>query len=240
MTHAWNTIYPNAGQAQPGRTAAWPVAAWRRATLLPAALLSVLLLASGCAIKPTSYYTLTTAPLAIAPAVAVTGATASAADAIFIELAPVAVPERLARPQMVLTRPGGQSAKVELLEQHRWIASFELELRDALASGIAVRAGAIDVTRGGAPSLLPVWRIAVQLRQFEAIEAERVDAAFSWTARRSDADQDSACRWAGSVQVGSGIDALAQGAQQLTDQTAQAIARHLAALSLDPAAACGQ
>lgn len=131
---------------------------------------------------------------------------------------------------MVVTQPGGRSAEVELLEQHRWTSSFENELRDALASGIASRIGAIDVTKGGRQPGQPAWRIAVQLRQFDAVENTRVDAALSWTLRRSDADRSAACQWSGSENVGNGIGALAQGAQRVTDQAANAIARHLMAV----------
>ena len=185
-------------------------------------LLAAVVLASGCASQPNRYYTLATPP-----GVSASTALASEAAPVFIELAPVAVPERLARPQMVVTPAGSGSAAVQLLEQHRWTSSLENELRDALASGIASRLGAIDVSRGGRPQHQPAWRIAVQLRQFDAVENTRVDAAFSWTLRRSDADRSADCQWSGSEAVGNGIDELAQGAQRVTDQAASAIARHL-------------
>jgi uncharacterized lipoprotein YmbA len=73
----------------------------------------------------------------------------------------------------------------------------------------------------------------VQLRQFDAVENTRVDAAFSWTLRRSDADRSSSCQWSWSEAVGGGIDALAQGAQRVTDQAANAITRHLMAAQAD-------
>lgn len=196
--------------------------------LNPGLLLAAVMLATGCASQPNRYYTLTTPP-----AVNADKASAGASSALFIELAPIAVPERLARPQMVVTPAGGASAAVELREQHRWTSSLEHELRDALASGIATRLGAIDVSRGGPPQSQPAWRIAVQLRQFDAVENTRVDAAFSWTLRRSDAPRSSSCQWSGSEAVGNGIDALAQGAQRVTDQAADAMARHLTALQVD-------
>jgi uncharacterized lipoprotein YmbA len=148
------------------------------------------------------------------------------------------MPDRLARPQMLVSQAGGGSAEVKLLEKHRWTSSFENELRDALASGIASRLGAIDVTRGGRQPSQPAWRIAVQLTQFDAVENSRVDAALSWTVRRADADRNAACTWSGSLAVGAGIDALAQGAQRATAAAAEAMARHIAALQADPAAGC--
>ena len=189
---------------------------------------------TGCASQPDRYYTLA-APVG-------TAAMATAASTpLFIELAPLALPERLARPQMVVNQPGGASAEVKVLEKHRWTSSFENELRDALAGGIATRLGAIDVSRGGRQPSQPAWRIAVQVKQFDTVENSRVDAAFSWTVRRADAERSAVCWWSGSETVASGgIDALAQGAQRVTASAAQAMARHVAALQADPAAACPQ
>lgn len=189
---------------------------------------------AGCASKPDRYYTLA-APSAGIAASAVPPP--GGATPVFIELAPVAVPERLARPQMVVQKNGG-TAEVQLLEQHRWSSSFENELRDALASGIAARLGAIDVTKGGRHPSQPAWRIAVQLRQFDAIEDTRVDAAFSWTVRRADSDLSANCQWSTTEPVGAGIDALAQGAQRVTARAAEAVARHVAALQVRPGVPC--
>ena len=192
---------------------------------------------TGCASQPDRYYTLA-ATGAGAPAAASQAPQAGSAAPVFIELAPVAVPERLARPQLVVQKRGG-TAEVQLLEQHRWSSSFENELRDALASGIAARLGAIDVTKGGRQPSQPAWRIAVQLRQFDAVEDTRVDAAFSWTVRRSDSDLSASCQWSISEPVGAaGIDALAQGAQRVTARAAEVIARHVAALQVAPTAGC--
>ena len=190
------------------------------------ALVSVVLLA-GCASTPDTYYTLAARAdtAIIAPAPVLDGAP------IFIELAPVAVPERLARPQMVIRKAGARSAEVELLEQHRWASSFDSELRDALSSGIAARLGAIDATKGARQPGQPAWRIAVQLRHFDAVENAHVDAAFSWTVRRSDGARSAACQWSSREPVVAGIAALAQGAQRVTSSAAQAIARHVAALN---------
>jgi hypothetical protein len=46
------------------------------------------------------------------------------------------------------------------------------------------------------------------------------------------------CQWSASEPVGGGIEALAQGAQRVSAKAAEAIARHVAALQADPAAAC--
>lgn len=196
------------------------------------ALVAVL---AGCASKPDNYYTLAS-PVSAADAAP---STLGGAAPLYIELAPVAVPERFARPQMVVRQPNG-SVQVEVLEQHRWASSFENELRDALSSGISARLGALDVTKGGRQTSQPVWRVAVQLRQLDAVDGGRVDASFSWTLRRSDEARTVVCQMNFGEAVGSGMDAVAQGAQRVTATAAAAMARSVAAARANPAAtACG-
>ena len=194
------------------------------------AVCAAAVLVAGCASPPDRYFTLAAPAAPVAPVVAVP----AAGTPMFIELAPVAMAERLARPQMLVRKApasGGASAEVELLEQHRWASSFENEMRDALASGIAARLGAVDLTKGGRQPAQPAWRIAVQLQNFDAVENSRVDAAVSWTVRRSDGERSTTCQWSGSEPVGSGIDALAQGAQRVTAKAAEAIARHVGTMA---------
>lgn len=186
---------------------------------------------AGCASKPDNYYTLAS-PVTAADAAP---STLGGAVPLYIELAPVAVPERFARPQMVVRQPNG-SVQVEVLEQHRWASSFENELRDALASGIAGRLGALDVTKGGRQTSQPVWRIAVQLQQFDAVDGGRVDAGFSWTLRRSDEARTLVCQLNLGEAVGSGMDAVARGAQRVTAAAAAAMARSVDAARANPSA----
>ena len=199
--------------------------------LIPAlSIVAAAALATGCAAPKDHYYTL-------AATGAVAAAPAPATGPLFIEMAPVAVPERLARPQM-LVRKDAAGAEVRLLDQHRWASSFENELRDALAAGVAARTGAVDVTRGNRPATQPVWRIAVQVRQFDAVEDSRVDTAMGWTLRRIDRDAVLSCNWSASEKVEAGIDALAAGAQRLTQRAADALGDQLLALQARPQAAC--
>ncbi|AVQ80327.1 MULTISPECIES: PqiC family protein [unclassified Variovorax] len=198
---------------------------------LKLAFLALAAVLAGCASKPDNYYTLAS-PVAAADAAP---STLGGAAPLYIELAPVAVPERLARPQMVVRQPNG-SVQVEVLEQHRWASSFENELRDALASGIAGRLGALDVTKGGRQTSQPVWRIAVQLQQFDAVDGGRVDAGFSWTLRRSDEARTLVCQLNLGEAVGSGMDAVARGAQRVTAAAAAAMARSVDAARANPSA----
>lgn len=189
-----------------------------------AALLAVALLA-GCASTAPQYYSL--ADAAPAPG----ALPAPGAAPAFIELAPVAMPERFARPQLVVRQKGAaEGPQVDILEEHRWSSSFENELRDALSSGIASRLGAVDATKSGSARGHPVTRIAVQLRQFDAVQGSRVEAGFSWTVRRREEGPTVACQLSLSEPVeGPGIDALARGAQRTTAKLADVIARSVTA-----------
>ena len=200
----------------------------------PAALLAVVLALAGCATPPaTRYYSLASVLQTVH------------ASTLQIEFLPLALPERLVRPQMVVRTAANP---FDVLDQHRWAAPFDSELRDALASGITQQLGAIDVTAGGRISSQPVYRIAVQLRQWEAAVDSQVQASFSWTIRRSDSNgngngngngnRNLSCQWSQSEPVGPGIAALAQGAQRLTSRAAQSVAAAVQALEADAAAIC--
>jgi uncharacterized lipoprotein YmbA len=190
-------------------------------------LLTVLLVA-GCSSTPTRYYTLaenTPPAAAFAPA---------AATSLAIEMAPVAMPERFARPQLVVRQAAAQKdaqAEVEVLEQSRWSSSFENELRDALGAGIATRLSAFDATKVGRPRGLPVYRIAVQLNQFDAQPGSRVDSAFGWSVRLADGDALLTCQLQLSEPVSGGMDGVARGAQRIAARMSDEIARSISALA---------
>ena len=94
-------------------------------TLAAGALAAALLSACGSS-PPTQFYTLSAPLQAGTPARA-----ASQGPQVYIEMMPVAVPDRLARPQLVVR---SDATRVEVLEQDRWSSPFNNELRDALAA----------------------------------------------------------------------------------------------------------
>lgn len=192
---------------------------------------AVLTLLAGCASAPDRYYTLS-APVAAA------AAATPAVPALAFELGPVAVPERLARPQMVLRRSGSDAAELQVLEQHRWASSFEQELRDALSTAVAQRLGATDVSRAGRTQGQTVWRASVQVQAFDAVPAEQVSARLQWRLRKPDGSDAGACGWSGSEPVGAEVEAVAQGAQRLTARAAEALAQQIAALHSGEALRC--
>jgi len=201
--------------------------------LAAAALVTAWLAAACGSAGGPQYYSLADS----APPVPAAAKPASAPN--YIELAPIAMPERFARPQLVVRKKDApESPAVDILEQHRWSSSFENELRDALGSGIASRLGAVDVTKTGRQRGQPATRIAVQLGQFDAIEGKRVDASFTWTVRRTDEGPATGCQLSISEPVGAGFDALAQGAQRVTSKLADAIAGSVSAVKANQVPNC--
>ncbi len=196
------------------------------------ACLGVGLVLVACASTPVRYYTLANSlqppavPLQLKPT-------------IHFEMAPVGVPERLARPQMVVREDAdASSTSVKVLEQQRWTSPFDSELRDAFGVAIAARLGAVDVTRGGHLPGHPVYRIAVQVRQFEATLGKEVDARFGWTITRSDDDRNAVCQALASQPVAAGMDELVQGIQRVVAITADRIAAQIVALQEGRPAPC--
>lgn len=209
-----------------------------------AAVLALAALLAACGGTPTRYYTLAE------PGAAASGQRATADTAAYaIEMAPVAMPERFARPQLVVRRGAGplqgekkakdrSQAEVEVLEQSRWSSSFEYELRDALGTAVAQRLSAFDATQAGRPRGLPVYRIVVQMRQFDALPGERIDSAFGWSLRRSDGDALLTCQMRLSESIAGGMDGVAIGAQRITGRLADEIARNVSALAANQPARC--
>lgn len=122
---------------------------------------------AACSSAPITYHTL------IGPATASQGAPADFAIAV----APVTIPEQLARPQLVVH--GAADGSVQVLEQQQWVGPLDSELRDALALTIAARLRARDATRIDRPSL-PVYRVSVAIRRFDAAPGSTSTVQASW------------------------------------------------------------
>ena len=199
-------------------------------------LLAVVFLAAGCASvgEKTKFYTLSvpsdTRGKDPYPGYSVTP--------IFIEVMPVSVPERLARPQLVVSSKG-QDGELLVLEQARWSSPFNLELRDALAAAIAGKIGAIKVIRRGRLAGQPIYRIAVELSQFDATVGGRVNARFDWTITHSTQARSAACYSVISEPAGDSIESLVNGIQHVVAAAAESISENLTQLNGVGAASCG-
>jgi uncharacterized lipoprotein YmbA len=192
--------------------------------------IAALSLAACSSSPPLRFYSLATPAAVQAAPVRSTG--------MFIDVTPVGVPERLARPQLVVQKGGG---RMDVLEQDRWTAPFNNELQDTLANGIAAQLGAVDVRHGGRQPGQPVYRIAINVRQFDAISGDRVDAAFGWTVTRVDDGRAASCQAAYSVPAGGGTgdtEALVTGMQKTVAMATAAIATTVEDLRSGAVVAC--
>jgi uncharacterized lipoprotein YmbA len=201
-----------------------------------------MLLAAGCAsVGETKFYTLS-APSDLEKG-AYRGPSEHGALPIFIDVMPVRVPERLARPQLVV-RNKGQETQLLILEQARWSSHFNYELRDAFAAAIAGKIGVINEIseigeiRGNRALGHPVYRIAIQLRQFDATIGDRVNTRFDWTIIHSTQARRAACYSMISEVSGSSIESLVKGIQNVVRTAAERISENLIELNGSGAATC--
>lgn len=206
-----------------------------RPTRVGVAGVTLVLTIAACALPPVRYYTLATE----APPPSTAQATRKADGMIYFAVSPVGVPERLARPQIVV-RSGSDagSSQVSVYEQQRWSSSFDNELRDVFGAAIAARVAGIDVTRGGQVPGQPIYRVAIQLLRFDATLDKQVDAAFGWTITRSDDARNAVCQLTGSQPIGPGMDDLVGGIQRLVASAADRIATQIAQLQKASKASC--
>lgn len=197
------------------------------------------LLAAGCVSVPaTRFYTLSV-PSEPSEVGDTSRHSSPSSTPIFIEVMPVNVPERLARPQLVVTSQGPeQETRLFILEQDRWSSHFNHELRDAFAIGIAKRTGAVNETRGIRALDHPTYRIAIELSQFDAIVGDKVQARFGWTITRSTDGYNAACYSVVSEPAGGGIDGVVKGVQRAVSSVAADVSRNLIELESGHAATC--
>ncbi|MPS28324.1 PqiC family protein [Pigmentiphaga sp.] len=139
---------------------------------------------AGCAapIVPDVYTLQVPAREAAGPAVS--------GPAMIIDLAPVALPERLRRRQIVLREEG---ARVQLLERQRWSASLGDELQDALSTALQGRLHAVDVAKGGVAGK-PDYRINVEFSRLDARLGGPVEAVVAWSVKPAGAGRGQVCR----------------------------------------------
>ena len=203
-------------------------------------MVALLLLAAGCASVPeTRFYTLSVSSGASEVKDAAGHSRQAGSKPIFIDVMPVSVPERLARPQLVVrTQSSGQDTQLFILEQDRWSSNFNYELRDAFATGIANQIGAINESRGSRAPDQPGYRIAVELSQFDAIVGDKVRARFGWTVTRSTDGRGVACYSTISESVSGGIQGVVKGIQRVVSSVAADVSRSLIELDTGHAAIC--
>jgi hypothetical protein len=203
-------------------------------------LLAAAFLAAGCASvgEKTKFYTLSV-PSEPGEKGSYRGHSVTPmATPVFIDVMPVTVPERLARPQLVI-RIRDQETQLLILEHARWSSHFNYELRDAFAAAIAEKAGAQNQIRGSRAAGPPVYRIAIELSQFDATVGGRVNARFDWTITHSTSAHSVACYSTISEVAGGSIESLVKGIQHAVATAAERIAENVIELNGSEPITCG-
>ena len=158
---------------------------------------------------------------------------------IFIDILPVNVPERLARPQLVVrSRDSGPATRLFILEQERWSSPFNYELRDAFASGIANLTGAVNRARRGRTPDQTVYRIAIELSQLDAIIDDSVKARFSWTITRPADARSVACYAVITEPVAPGVEGVVGGMQRAVASVVAGISKNVIELDMGHVPTC--
>lgn len=187
-----------------------------------AALLACPLVGSlaGCASPEPRYYSL--APVgASQPALPAASATPPVSQPLWIEVAPVRVPERLNRPQLVVQAGDGS---LDVLDLSRWAAPLPDELRDALAQRLQSRLGAIDVYQQGQSNGDPVYRITTEVARLDADPGNRLGATINWSVRRMPDGAAVAGRLDADLPAPGGVDGVVAAMRQVVSDTAGQIA----------------
>jgi len=164
-------------------------------------------------------------------------ASAPAAQPIYIDVLPVAVPAQVDRPEWVVRQPDDS---LLLLEQDRWAAPLQDELRSAIVERLTAHGGAVDV-RGVALPSPAVWRVRVDVQRFESLPGReaRIESAWSISASRREAAGPLVCRSSLHEPVsGDGMPALDAAHRRAVVKLADTIGAKLQALARGESVGC--
>jgi uncharacterized lipoprotein YmbA len=117
------------------------------------------------------------------------------------------------------------SATMTPLYAERWAAPLADELRSALADALKRALGAVDLHYVASPQAAPVWRIKLDVQQFDLMAAGGVQLDATW--RIGPVNLPGAARWCRSVvrvHTGTEAAALVRGQQRAVSELAEEIA----------------
>ncbi|VVE80781.1 hypothetical protein PSP31121_02907 [Pandoraea sputorum] len=211
-----------------GDIAALPAIAGKAGLAAVAAVAALALALAGCASPSSTFYTLTDAGAGTggtaANANATTGAAAPATP-YALEVSPVAVPEQVDRPQIVVTRGGG---RVDILEESRWAAPLKTELTSTISRDLTQRLGAMDVYGLPRADGLAVYRVSTSVQRFESTPGEQAALTAVWSVRKVPGDIVLTCRFSGTEPAASGIADVVAAQRKLVDRLADGIGNAIA------------
>lgn len=191
------------------------------------AMAAALLLAGCAATPPEHFYSLSNGMGVPAPAAAPTG--------YYIELPAVAVPQQVARYQMVVSTEAG---RIDLLEHERWSAMPASEIGQAMSLAITGELGTVDVFRTPTTDGAPVYRISTNVQRFESAPGRYALIDAVWSVRLVGSTKVLTCRSVANEQVSGGYDALVAGHRRAVTRIAADVSKAVRALAAGAVPAC--
>lgn len=195
-----------------------------------AAAAALVLALAGCASPSSTFYTLTdagtgTGSTATSTVTNATTGVAAPATPYALEVSPVAVPEQVDRPQIVVTRGVG---RVDILEESRWAAPLKTELTSTISHDLTQRLGAMDVYGLPRADGLAVYRVSTSVQRFESTPGEQAALTAVWSVRKVPGDIVLTCRFSGTEPAASGIADVVAAQRKLVDRLADGIGNAIA------------
>jgi hypothetical protein len=137
---------------------------------------ALVILVTGCASKPSRFYTLSATPAPSSPP------PAAAASNLSVAVGPVSIPAAVDRPQIVATIGPNQ---VRLDEFNRWDAPLQNTIARVVAENLVARLGTPRVALS--PQTLSAnadYRVAIEVQRFESAPGEVATLDAVWTVSR--------------------------------------------------------
>jgi uncharacterized lipoprotein YmbA len=133
---------------------------------------ALVIFATGCASKPSRFYTLSAAP-----------APAAQPSTLSVAVGPVSIPAAVDRPQIMVTMGPNQ---VRLDEFNRWDAPLQNTIARVVAENLVARLGTPRVALS--PQTLSAnadYRVAIEVQRFESALGEAATMDAVWTVSRT-------------------------------------------------------
>lgn len=189
----------------------------------------------ACSSSPVHYYTL------VPPTASFNQSEMKEAispSAYQISVLPVSIPEPLNRHALVVRQGQGE---VAVLNSERWVGPLEDEIRLMLSQNLSNRLQVNDIGHLSVQSSLPVVKVKVDVRRFDAWLGHRVDLDANWTVALAGANVKAVqtiCRTTVERSASGNYPQLIHAYQQALDQLASDIAQTVRLVATGAAVVC--
>lgn len=196
-------------------------------------LVAGLLFLTACASTPMRYHALSEGDVP-------RGMTSSGDVKILVEIAPVSLPDRVNRPEIVTSEADG---RIRVLEFDRWVGDLSNEIELVLDRVLWKRLGAANVYQSpmneAAVGPRTYYRLNVSLSRFDVVVGEGATVDGTWTVRRLGGERRAMCRFA-TIQplAGDSAEEIASALRQATRVFANAVAVSMERLQKGDRAPC--